>query len=94
VCIFIITEKNENRFKENLNYYRQSKVEKLSVTVFRTLTENRELSLNSSIILKKRVNLQMPCQGASAKKILVGITDIYKMCSLCGSYDECINTKA
>ena len=38
-------ETNENRFKEKLNYYRQSQVEKLSVIVFRTITENRELSL-------------------------------------------------
>jgi hypothetical protein len=52
-------EKNENRFKEKLNYYRQSKVEKLSVIVFRTITENRELSLIKGVrvmVLKTTFN--------------------------------------
>ena len=45
--------------KKNLNYYRQSKVEKLSVIVFRNITENRELSLIKGVrvmVLKTTFN--------------------------------------
>ncbi len=52
-------ETNENRFKEKLNYYRQSQVEKLSVIVFRTITENRKLSLIKGVrvmVLKTTFN--------------------------------------